>query len=129
QEERHVECVVVCDERTSGGPTGNGVQHRRFGFDEAPGTERLADGVDDLPALEHPLQYALVVDEVNIALAEQELDVLRAMKFFRRLGQRFRQERDVRNADRFLARVRHLEMPIDANQVPQIEQLDQLPLL
>src|SRR5262249_39200343 len=58
-----------------------------------------------------------------------QLDVFGAVKFLRRLGERLREKRDVLDADRLLARICDLQMAVHTDQIAEIQQLDQLPLL
>ena len=129
QVELHIERIVMRRKGPCRGPTCDRMQNGRFRFDEIPRFERAADRVDDLAARQHPLQDAFVVDQVDVPLPQQHLDIPRPMEFFRRLRERLREKRHLRGRDRLLARPRDARLPVDANDVAQIDQFDQLPVV
>ncbi len=84
--ELDVEGVVVCDEGAGGCTAGDGVEDGGFDFYEAVAAQSLADGVDDRGAEEHAIEDAVVVDEVEVAVAQEGFDVVNAVEFFRWRG-------------------------------------------
>ncbi len=72
---------------------------------------------------------ALAIDQIDIPLPQQHLGVARAVKLFRRLGQRLAEHRQLFDEDGHLAGVGQAQRAVDADDVAQVEVLDQLPLL
>ena len=128
QVQRHVEGVVVREEGAGGGPPGDRVQHRGFGLDKAPLPQRLPDRVDNPTPPQHAVEHPVVVDEVDVPLPQQHLDVAGPVVLLGRLGQRLAQQRHPGGPERLLAGVRDLQVPVNSDQVAQVEEFDQLPL-
>ena len=85
QVQRHVERVVVGDERAGVGAAGLDVQHRRLDLDEAAVVQRAAEAGDHRVAdVERPAGVG-VDDEVGVALAEAGVGVGQAVPL---VGQR-----------------------------------------
>eukprot|EP00982_Pelagococcus_subviridis_P009402 30920-Pelagococcus_subviridis.AAC.19 len=76
--QRHVEVVVVRDERLGGGAAGDHVHHRRLHLDEILIVEVLADASDDVRARDEDVSHLRVHDEVEEALPVPRLLILQA---------------------------------------------------
>jgi hypothetical protein len=88
QVQRHVERVVVGDERASMGAAGLDVEHRRLDLGEAALAERPAEAGDDLVTnVEGPAGVG-VDDEVDVALAEAGVGVGEAVPLVGQRAQR-----------------------------------------
>jgi hypothetical protein len=79
----HIEGVMVSDEGACCSAACDGVEHGGFDLVEAVLSESMSDGVDDGGAFEHPLEDAFGVDEVEVALSDEDFGVFESVKFFR----------------------------------------------
>ena len=82
EEKVDVEGFVMGDKRAGHGPAGDGLHHGRFHFKEAAGVEENAHLADEPGALEENLANAIVGEQIEVALAETQLDVHEAVPFF-----------------------------------------------
>ena len=88
QVEVAVELVVVRDERARQGAAVERLQDGRLDLDEAAIVEEVADGADDVRALDEDLRDLVVDDEVEVAAAVARLDVGEAVELLRQRPQR-----------------------------------------
>ncbi len=79
QVEVAVEGVVVGDEGAGGGAAGRGLEDGRLDLQEAALVQEAADGGDDAAAQAEEVSHLGVGDEVEVALAVADLDVLQAV--------------------------------------------------
>ena len=91
QEHRQVQRVVVGLERLGRGATGDGLQHRRFHFEEVALVEEFADVADHLRTHTEGVAGFLVDDQVDVALAITLLGVGQAVVLVRQRTQRLGQ--------------------------------------
>src|SRR5271155_2267471 len=116
----------MSDERAGDGAAGDGMHHRRFDFEKLARVEKDAKFADDLGALEEDFADAVVGDEVEIALAEAQLDVDEAMPFFGKREKRFGEQAERSDPDAQLAGARAEHAAFDAHEVAEIEQAVEL---
>ena len=124
QVQRHVERVVVGDERAGVGAAGLDVQHRRLDLDEAPSAERAAEAGDDRVAdVERPAGLG-VDDEVDVALAEAGVGVGQAVPLVGQRAQRLGEQLEAVDLDRQLAGAGRHHRAVGADPVAAVELLD-----
>jgi hypothetical protein len=114
-------------ERAGGGTAGDGVQRGGLRLHKAPLIQIVADGADNLDPLVGALERLRRVDQIEVAVPQAELDILHAVVAGRVWFERFGQHRQRTSLDGQLATPGGAEVPVDADEVPQIEQLGQLP--
>lgn len=124
QVEVDVECIVVRDERARCCAAGDRREYRRLDLEVIAIIEVRADGLDDLRALAEGVADLRVHDEVEVALAVTDVDVLQAVELLRQRAQRLREQVEVLDADRHLAAVRLEDDAADADDVADIELLE-----
>ena len=88
-----------------------------------PVVQVAADGADDEHALAGAVERVRVVDQVEVAVPQPELDVLHAGPLVRVRQQRLGQERQPLGEHGRLAAARLAEGAVDADQVAQVELL------
>ena len=124
QVQRHVERVVVGDERAGVGAAGLDVQHGRLDLGEAAVAERAPEAGDHLVAhVERPPGVG-VDDEVDVALAEAGVGVGQAVPLVGQRAQRLGEQREVLDLHRQLAGARRHDRAVDADPVAAVELLD-----
>ena len=121
----HVEGVVVGLEGTGSRAAGNRVQHRRFYFQKAPFVQILTNALDNLGPFNKRVFYFRIDDEIQIPLAIARFLIRQAVEFFRQGTERLGQQRPFFNADRRFARVSRENNPFDADDIADIQQLEQ----
>ena len=124
QVEVAVKRVEVRDERLGVGTTQDGMHHGGLDLHVAVGLHVAADETDDLAALAEGVADLRVHDEVEVALAVTDVDILQAVELLRQRAQRLREQVEVLDADRHLAAVRLEDDAADANDVADIELLE-----
>lgn len=124
QVEVDVERIVVRDERASRSAAGDRREHRRLDLEVIARIEVRADGLDDLRALAEGLADLRVHDEVKVALAVADVDILQAVELLRQRAQGFREQVKVLDADRHLAAMRLEDDAADADDVADVELLE-----
>ena len=87
------------DERPGHGPTGDGLHHRRFDFDESVGIERAAHRLHQLAALQKDFAHFRIHHQVDVALAIAQFDVGETVPFFGQGKKVLAQERDFLHVD------------------------------
>ena len=98
----HVERVVMRDERPRQRAAGDRLHHRRLDLEEPAGDQELADRRDDAAAhLEHAPRVG-VDDQIEIALAVADLDVLQPVPLLRQRQQALGEKLERRRPDREL---------------------------
>ena len=95
QEHRHVQRVVMGLERLGRGTTRNGLQHRRFHFEEITLAEELTNMGDHLGTHAEGLAHLLVHDQVHIALTVTLFGIGQAVELVRQRAQRLGQQAHV----------------------------------
>ena len=98
QVQRHVEHVVVGDERAGVGTAGVDVQHRRLDLDVAALVERAPEAGDDLVAHVERAPGVGVDGEVDVALAEAGVRIGEAVPLVGQRAQRLGEQRRARSA-------------------------------
>ncbi len=129
QEHRHVQRVVMGLERFGRSAAGNGLQHRRFDFEEVTLGEELADMRDDLGAHAERFAHLLVDHQVDVALAVALLGVGQAVELVRQRAQRLGQQAHAVHVDVQVALAGARQCALGGNDVAQVEVLDRLDLL
>ncbi|CRM89846.1 hypothetical protein [Pseudomonas sp. 22 E 5] len=92
QEHFQVQCVVVGFERLGRGTTRDGLQHRRFHFEEVTLHQEAADVRNHLRTHAEGLAHVFVDDQVNVALAVALLGVGQTVVLVRQRAQRLGQQ-------------------------------------
>ena len=122
QEDIHIEGVVMRLKRTGCGTAGNGMEHRRFNFEEVAVIEVLADALDDFRTLNEGIRNFRVDDEVEIALTIACFLIRKAMEFFRQRTERFREELPRFDADRRFTRMGNEYRTADTDDIAEVEE-------
>ena len=104
---------------------GDRLHHRRLDLEIAAGVEKRPKRGEDLAAnLEHAARLG-IHDQVEIALPVADLDVLQAVPLLGQRDEALGEELQPRRPDRQLVRLRAEQVPLDADVVAEIEQLEQ----
>ena len=123
QIQRHVQHVVVGDERASVGAPRVDVQHRCLDLDEAALAERPPEAGDDLVAhVERPPRIG-VDGEVDVALAEPRVRVGQTVPLVGERSQRLGEQLEAVDLHRQLARPRRHHRAVHADPVAPVELL------
>ncbi len=121
---RHVERVVVGDERTGVRASGLRMQDRRLDLHEAPGLQRATEAGDHGVAdVEGPTCLG-VDDEVGVALAESRVGVGEPVPLVRQRADRLGEQFERVDLDRQLAGSGRHHRAVDADPVAAVERLD-----
>ena len=126
QVEVDIERVVMGHEGARGGAAVERLHHGGFDFDEAAGLELAAQRADDPRARDEDLAHLGIGDEVEIALAVADFDVLQAVPLFGHGEQGLGEELELLRVDAQLAGAGAEEIALDADDVADIEQLEEL---
>ena len=122
----HVERVVVGHERPRQRAAGDRLHHRRLDLEEPAVGQEVAHRRDDAAAhLEHAARVG-VDDQIEVALAIADFDVLQAVPLLRQRQQALGEELQLRRPDGELAGFRAEQPSLHADPVAEIEQLEQL---
>src|SRR5262249_54278021 len=123
--EIHVERVVMGDERLRRRAADQRMEHRRLDLEEVALVEEPADVADELRAALEDLGGVLVRDEIDVALAIAELDVLETEVpgEIRQGMHRLRRQRDLADLDRELTLAGHEARPFRDDEVADVEEL------
>ncbi len=113
-------------ERPGQGPAGDGVHHGRLDLDVAAGVEEAPDMGHDGAAQAEDAGDVRIHDQVEVALAEAELDVLQAVPLLRQGPEALGQEGDGVAEDGQFARPGLEERPGDRDDVAEVEQAEAL---
>ncbi|MNF71742.1 hypothetical protein D3C84_536990 [compost metagenome] len=124
QEHGHVQRVVVGLEGLGRGATGDGLQHRRFHFEEVALGEELADVADDPGAHAEGIADFLVDDQVDVALAVTLFGVGQAVVLVRQRTQRLGQQAHVGHLDVQVALAGTGQGALGGDDVAQVPVLD-----
>ena len=122
--ERHVERVVMRDERARQRAARHRLHHRRLDFEEAARDQKLANRRDDAAAHLEDASRVRVDDQIEIALPIAGLDVLEAVPLLRQRQQALREELQRRRMDAELVGLRPEQVALDADPVAEVEQLE-----
>jgi hypothetical protein len=115
---------MVGHERPRQRPAGDRLHHRRLDLEESAGDQELANGGDHpAPHLENAARVG-IDDQIEIALAVADLDVLQTMPLLGQRQQTLGEELELRCPDRELIRLRAEQASLDAGPVAEIEQLE-----
>ena len=121
----HVERVVMRHERPRQRAAGDRLHHRRLDLEKAARDEKLANRGDRPAAdLEHAAHVG-IDDEIEIALAVADLDVLQTVPLLRQRNEALRQKLEPRRPDRQLVGLGAEQMAGDADVIAVVEQLRQ----
>ncbi len=113
-------------ERPRDGAAGDRLHHRRLDFEIAALRHELADGRDDpAPGLEH-FAGRRVHDQVQIPLAVPDLDIREAVPFLRQRREALDEKVHARRPDGKLVRLRAEQPAFNANEVAEVERLENL---
>ena len=115
--EIHAEGVVMGDERSSRGATGNRLHHRRLDFEEPLFDQKRANAGNDAASGCKNLMHRGIRDQVHVPLPVASLHVRQAMPLFRERPKRFAQKRQLTHLDRELIRLGSEELSADADPV------------
>src|SRR5574341_408918 len=129
KEEVHVQGVVVGPEGPGRGPAGDTLHHGRFHFEEPPGSQEGADGLDDPGAEHEDLLYLGVHDEVHVPLAVADFHIGEAMPLFRERAEGFREQGELLHVRGKLVCPGPEQEAFDADKVADIELLEQVEAL
>ena len=129
QVEVHVERVMVRDERSGAGTSGDGLEDGRFHFRVAGSVKELAHGFDHLAPLEENLLHAGIDQEVDVALAVAQFRIVESVVGHAVLllhhGQRpeaFREEYQLPGVNGDFACLSAEHIAFHADEVAQVEQ-------
>ena len=122
----HVERVVMRDKRPRRRAAGNRLHHGRFDLDEAARVEERADGGHRLGAHLEDTARVGVDDQVEVPLPVARLDVLQAMPLFGKRQVALGEEHHAAGPDAELAGACPEQVPLDADVIAEIEQLEDL---
>ena len=112
------------DERPRQRAAGDRLHHRRLDFEVAARVQERADRGEHAAAhLEHPPRLG-IDDQIEIALAVADLDVLQPVPLLRQRHEALGQELQRRRPDRQLVGLGPEQLPLDADVVAEIEQLE-----
>ena len=101
-------------------------QHGGIDFEVAVIVHELADGLDDLRALDERIAYLGVDDHVEVALAIACVHVLEAVELLRQGMQALGEQRDLLRVDADLAHLRAENDAFNADDVAEVEVLELL---
>ena len=121
QVEVAVERVVVGRERPRQRAAVERLQDRRLDLEEAARVEPLADRGDDLRALAEQLAGLRVGDQVELAMAVAQLDVLEPVELVGRRAQALREQRPAVDPQRELAALGREDGPVGADDVAEVQ--------
>src|SRR5438094_9703707 len=113
--------TVVVNERRREGPTSQALHHRRVDLKKVVCDKAVTDQLDQLGALTEGVAHLGVDEQVKVALAVADFDILQAVPFLRQGAQRFTQQAQGRGLDRELACAGAEEGAFDAYEVANIE--------
>ena len=124
QKELHVERVVVRDERTRQRAARDRLHHRSFDFEVAAGVQEAADRGEHLTAhLENP-PGVRVHDQVEVTLPVPDFHVAQSVPLLGQRHEALDEELEARSKYRELVRPGPEQLAPDADEVPEIEQLE-----
>mmetsp|Transcript_5069 Transcript_5069/g.19568 ORF Transcript_5069/g.19568 Transcript_5069/m.19568 type:complete len:398 (+) Transcript_5069:860-2053(+) len=115
--ERHVQVVVVGDERSRGGTTGDHIHHRRLNLKEIAIIQVLADVSNDVGSDVKRVANFVVHHQIQKAHAEARFDILQPRKTGKHLQARG-QDLKIRREQRELPTFRLPGRTLDADNVP-----------
>ena len=121
QVQRHVEGVVVGDERPRGGAAGDGLHHRRLDLEEAARVEERPHFPNDSAPEDEGLADVGVHHEVHVAPPVARLHVLQAVPLGRERAQGLGEELELLHRHRELAGAGAHELAGDADEIPHVE--------
>ena len=125
----HIESIMVCDERPRRGSPQNRMHHRCFHFHVAALVKKTPNFPNDFRARNENFSRAVIHNQVKITPPIALLDIRKPVPFLRQRQQRLAEQFELRYPHGQLIRLRSEQMPADADDVAQIEQLKQLELL
>ncbi|RMS27317.1 hypothetical protein ALP71_05775, partial [Pseudomonas coronafaciens pv. garcae] len=99
QEHFQVECIVMGFERLGSSTAGNGLQHRRFDFEEVALHQEATDMSDYLRAHAERLTHVFVDDQVDVTLTIALLGVRQAVVLVGQRAQRLGQQAHASHLD------------------------------
>ena len=123
----HVERVVMGGERPRGGAAGGLLERRPFDLEIASRGQHATDRFDDPAASHKPVADALAVDEVEVSHPLPQFGINEAVVLVGGRFQRLREELEVRDEHRHLARLRPAEPAVHADDVAEVEAVNHLP--
>ena len=121
-----IERIVMGHEGLRRGAAVERLHHRRFHLDVIPFFELTAQRCDDLRALQEYLAALRIRNQIQIALAVPDLHVFQTMPLLRHGEERLRKEFERFHMQAQLARARAEKVTLRADNVPDIEQTEQL---
>src|SRR5262249_51093007 len=124
--EVEIERVVVGDEGARGGAAIDRLHHRRFDLDEALRFELTAQGGDDPRSGDKYFARLGVGNKIEVTLAIADFYVLEAMPLLGHGEQRLGEELELLGVDRKLARAGAEEVSFNADDVADVEELEEL---
>ena len=119
-----IQRVVVGDEGAGRRADLQRAQHGGIDLEVAVVVHELADGLDDLRALDKGIAHLGVDDHIEIALAIAGVHVLEAVELLRQGMQALGEQRDLLRVDADLARLGAENDALDANDVAEVEVLE-----
>jgi hypothetical protein len=114
------------DKRLGQRAAGDNVQHRSFDFEKTALMEELPDSGDHPTASTQSFARARCGNEILLAVAEANIDILEAVEFLRRRFKGLGQHQKLRGIDGDLAAWCATHKSRNPNDVAEIEQLEQL---
>jgi hypothetical protein len=125
KKELHIQRVVMGHERPRQRPPGDRLHHRGLDLQIAARIEEAADRDQHLAAHFEDAARVRVDDQVEVALAVSNLDVTQPVPLFRQRQEALGEELERRGMNRELVRLRAEQLPLDADEVAQVQQLEQ----
>ena len=126
QVEVDIQRVVMRDKRTRRGAAVERLHHGRFHFDEAAASSCRRSEAMMLRARHEDLAHFGIGDQIEIALAVAGLHVFQAVPFLGHGEQRLREEFELLHVDAQFAGAGAEQIAFDADDVAEIEQLEEL---
>src|SRR5262245_52212632 len=115
------------DERPGRRPAGDGLKRRRFDLTKAQVIQVLSNRSNDRNPLLGPVESLRRVDQVEIAVAEPELDVLHSLELLGVRQQRLAEIMNLLGEYCWLAHPCFAESALHPQEVAQVKQVGQLP--
>ena len=113
-------------ERTGCRTAGNGMQHRRFDFQEMTVVEILADSLYNFGPFDECVLDFRIDNQVQIALTVPRFFIGQAMEFFRQRPQGFGKECPFFDTDRRFPCMSRKDRAFYTDNVPDVQQFEQI---
>ena len=127
EHQRHVERVVVRGERPGGRAAGSVLERRPLHLQVIPRCKHAANSLDDSATGHKSVANALAMNQIEVPHSLPQFRIDQTVVFVGGRGQRLSEKLEVRDEHRQLAGLRPAEPAVDADQVAEVEAVDDLP--